>query len=634
MSGLSGLWYFDSRPLDDGDEAWVLSGLGESERMPIGLWRAPGLLMGQQCSRFEAAGATCAFDGRLDNRKDLLTQLGESSAASLSDSALALRVYQTRGQDGLRDLIGDWSLAIAGTASRFILLASDYAGVRPLYYRRTAECLTWSSSLSHLVRRSGQTQLDEDYIASFLTHGSAAHRTPYRGIYPVPPGRAACITPDKVSTRPFWDLPVDRETRFKDPASYAEQLRILFQEAVAVRMGSGAPVCAELSGGLDSSSIVGMADSLANAHPGGFHQPATFTYTHEGAADEKYVRVVERARGLASIRLSLEEYPLVAADQAGSAAPAWWGPRFTELRRQLDSAGADVFLTGQLGDFVMGNVLDDSSQAVDYLREGRWLAAARETYGWSVALRVPVYPLFWRALRTAYSPWTPAIESGASGGAHSLSPQLLKRVSRGPAEQLPEGIWRQARPGARSRFRALSQMLDSRTLQAPEALQHISYTHPFAHRPLVEFMLTIPPAEVCRPGEPRRLMRQALAGILPPAILQRKSKATYADVYRQALIPLASAMLAEPGGILSAEYGFVDRKSVTERLGRFLQGLECNDPQLRQLLLFEFWLRNRERNTHFRGTATSILVPRPGAVSSVNVAPMRSARSRMPLTPK
>jgi hypothetical protein len=136
--------------------------------------------------------------------------------------------------------------------------------------------------------------------------------------------------------------------------------------------------------------------------------------------------------------------------------------------------------------------------------------------------------------------------------------------------------------------------LDARTLQAPEALQHISYTHPFAHRPLVEFMLTIPPAEVCRPGEPRRLMRRAFAHILPPAILQRKSKATYADHYRQALIPLAARMLSQPDQIRLVTHGYADRHSVTERLTRFLQGLDCNEPQLRQLLLFEFWLRNRE----------------------------------------
>jgi hypothetical protein len=110
----------------------------------------------------------------------------------------------------------------------------------------------------------------------------------------------------------------------------------------------------------------------------------------------------------------------------------------------------------------------------------------------------------------------------------------------------------------------------------------------------VEFMLTIPPAEVCRPGEPRRLMRRAFAEFLPSAVLRRKSKAVYTTVYRQALMPLAAELLAKPGNIRLVDRGYVDRQSITERLTAFVQGLACNEPQLRQVLLFEFWLRNRE----------------------------------------
>jgi hypothetical protein len=386
-----------------------------------------------------------------------------------------------------------------------------------------------------------------------------------------------------------------------------------------------------------------MADSIAQERSGGPDKPTTFTYTHQGCTDEKYFRAVERARNLTSIRLDLEEYPFVALDQAGNSAPAWWGPRLAELSHQLAAIGAGVFLTGQLGDFVMGNVVEDSQQVVDYLLDGHWLGAFREAYEWSRALRVPIYPLLWRALRTAYSPWTASVESGASDyvssytQVHSLTPGLLNRASLNQFEAVPERNWRDARPGQRSRFRALSDMLDGRTLQAPETLQHISYTHPFAHRPLVEFMLTIPPAEVCRPGEPRRLMRRAFGHFLPPAILQRRSKATYTSVYRKALIPLAAEMLSQPARIRLVGRGYVDRHSLAERLARFLQGLDCNEPQLRQLLLFEFWLRNREAariNHPFLGTTTSIFVPRPGAESSMNVAPMLSARSRMPLIPK
>jgi hypothetical protein len=88
-------------------------------------------------------------------------------------------------------------------------------------------------------------------------------------------------------------------------------------------------------------------------------------------------------------------------------------------------------------------------------------------------------------------------------------------------------------------------------------------------------------------------MRRAFAGLLPSLVLNRKSKAAYTSVYVQALMPLAAALLKRPTGIQLVERGYVDRKSLTSRLERFTQGLDCNESQLRVLILFEFWLRNR-----------------------------------------
>ena len=92
-------------------------------------------------------------------------------------------------------------------------------------------------------------------------------------------------------------------------------------------------------------------------------------------------------------------------------------------------------------------------------------------------------------------------------------------------------------------------------------------------------------------------MRRAFAGLLPPAILNRRSKGTYERVYRQALVPMAAELLRQPGEIRIVEFGYVDRRSILERLTRFTEGLDCNESQLRQLILFEFWLRNSESST-------------------------------------
>lgn len=606
MSKLCGVCYFDSRPMPEPEDgAWVESALGHPAWLVPRQYRDPGLLMGWAAGRhsphdqglFHSSGRTsCSWDGRLDNRRDLLPQTG--LPPDCPQSAIALGLYQQKGVDGLRDLVGDWSLCIWDAPRGAIVLASDYAGIRPLYYYRCAGRLYWSSSLADLVRRMVTPELDELYVGSFLVRGSAAARTPYSGIFAVPPGHAVSISRDGIVTQAFWHPPTRQEIRYQDERCYEEQLLELFREAVQVRIAGGTPVCAELSGGLDSSSVVSMADRLRRQAPGHVPDLHTFSYTHEHCADEKYFREVERACQLSGCHLELQEYPAVAADRA-AAAPAWWELRFQELARRMAAMEAGVFLTGQNGDLIMGNTTDDSSQVSEWLAQGRLWEAAREAYAWARSLQVPIYPILWRSLREACSSWVPPVSPQAAVGAirgsteDSLVEGFRARTELYERERLASGPRRDAPPGRRQRFRAVGEVLENRLLQAPEALQHVSYTHPFAHRPLVEFMLTIPAHIVTRPRQPRRLMRRAFAGLLPPLVLARKSKAAYTAMYVGALMPLAATLLRNPGGIQLVERGYVDRNSLTNRLERFTQGLECNESQLRQLILFEFWLRNR-----------------------------------------
>jgi len=131
------------------------------------------------------------FDGRLDNRSDLLLRL--SLKSNTSNAAIARASYERWGTAGFIQLIGDWSLVIRDYVNRMTILVSDLAGVRPLYYHVQEGRVQWSNRLQALVEETGITDLDEQYIAGFLTIGGCANRTPYKGIYSVPPGHAVCV---------------------------------------------------------------------------------------------------------------------------------------------------------------------------------------------------------------------------------------------------------------------------------------------------------------------------------------------------------------------------------------------------------------------------------------------------------
>jgi hypothetical protein len=176
--------------------------------------------------------------------------------------------------------------------------------------------------------------------------------------------------------------------------------------------------------------------------------------------------------------------------------------------------------------------------------------------------------------------------------ATSLVPGFRDRTGLSEPGGMFSTAWMQAPPERRKYFQALSTMLELRTLQPPEPLQHLDYTHPFAHRPLVEFVMTVPAEVLCGPGEPRKLMRSALSDLWPPTLRKRRSKGLFDAPWLEALRPLARDLL-KARQLEVVERGFVDRASVRSRLERLAGGLECNVFQLQQIVLLELWLRHR-----------------------------------------
>jgi len=88
-------------------------------------------------------------------------------------------------------------------------------------------------------------------------------------------------------------------------------------------------------------------------------------------------------------------------------------------------------------------------------------------------------------------------------------------------------------------------------------------------------------------------MRRALGDGWPARLRTRRSKGLFGAPWNQALRPLASRLLCTPTWLV-VERGWVDADNLKSRLERLLHGIECNEPQLRQVILLEFWLRHRE----------------------------------------
>src|SRR5437588_11593966 len=137
--------------------------------------------------------------------------------------------------------------------------------MRCLYYSFERNHVTWSSILDPLVEFADRAfKICEEYVAGWFAYFPDAHLTPYQGVYAVPPASFVVLKPgknalDQTVTR-YWEFDSRKRIRYRTDAEYEEHFRTVFAQAVGRRLRSDRPVLAELSGGMDSSSIVCMAD--------------------------------------------------------------------------------------------------------------------------------------------------------------------------------------------------------------------------------------------------------------------------------------------------------------------------------------------------------------------------------------
>ncbi len=210
----------------------------------------------------DVAGNVLVYDGRLDNYRELMAQLGLKGEGT-PDSEIVLSAYRRWGKDCFARLIGDWALALWAPRSRSLYLVRDHAGTRLLHYSRNSSgALVWATYLDSYLNTPALDSLDPVHMASYLAMAPCYGRTPYRDIRTVLPGHLLKATSQSTSASQFWK-PIDsRPLSCCSFEGLKEEFLHLLEQSVARRTSPGAPILAELSGGMDSSSIVCIADRV------------------------------------------------------------------------------------------------------------------------------------------------------------------------------------------------------------------------------------------------------------------------------------------------------------------------------------------------------------------------------------
>ena len=566
-----------------------------------------------------SSGAVITWDGRLDNRAELIDELRDSLTVNSTDVAIVAVSYEKWGANCLGKLIGDWALSIWNPRARSVLLAKDPIGTKHLFYSFDDKQLTWSTILDPLVLFAGKTfEICEEYIASwFAIMFPAAHLTPYVGIHAVPPSCSVLLRPGEHGVRrvanKYWDFDPGKRIRYRTDAEYEEHFRTVLATAVQRRLRSDRPVLAELSGGMDSSSIVCMADLII---AGGYTDcPRLDTITWYDQSKPNWGEIphftkVEEKRGRIGHHIdagALKEHhsqiPFGTEFVSDRFAPTLipngrQSELFKENAAYMTSMGYRVTLSGIGGGEVTGDgVPTPTPEFQNLLARGRVVTLARQLKAWAAKMRKPRLPL----LREAVRGFSPLGFQDIPEYITPVAPWLCPGFVRRNRAALGDYPFRVKLFGPLPSFQHNLRVLDGdRKLLALCNLQRQlprDVRYPFYDRDFLEFMYAIPREQIVGVGQRRFLMKRALVGIVPDEILNRKKKGIAPQkTLKNVSVENASTewpCLAEIGQhIVGSSIGIVDPNRFWEALQKARRNEEVPIESLKSTLTLESWLRH------------------------------------------
>lgn len=214
---------------------------------------------GQQPISNEAGDIWVVYNGEIYNFKDVRARLEQRGHTfkTQTDTEVIVHAYEEYGDDCVNHFNGMFAISLWDARRRRLFLARDRVGVKPLYYWADHSKLVFASELKALILHPDvPRQINLAALDLFLTleYVPAPH-TIYEGIFKLLPGHTLTVENGELKTRQYWDVPYQPVSQ--NEAECTEALASLINDAVRIRLISDVPLGAFLSGGIDSSTIVG-----------------------------------------------------------------------------------------------------------------------------------------------------------------------------------------------------------------------------------------------------------------------------------------------------------------------------------------------------------------------------------------
>jgi asparagine synthase (glutamine-hydrolysing) len=556
---------------------------------------------GRQPIHNEDGTVWVVLNGEIYNFRELRRDLESRGHVfyTLTDTETIVHLYEEYGDGCVDHLRGMFAFALWDEKLRRLLLVRDRLGVKPLYYAEVASRLVFASELKALLKLPYvEPEINwpaASHLFTFLT--TPASESIVQGVRKLPPAHLLVATPgSKTQLFPYWDLRFEA-ARGRSAPDLAEELRSRLDESVRLRLVSDVPLGAFLSGGLDSSAVVA---SMARQQTG---PVKTFTIGFKDRASDESAHARRVAR-----RFRTEHHELVLEPEVTDVVEdiAWhldepFGDSSaipTFMVSQLAAQHVKVVLSGDGGDELFAGY---DKYGVEARRRIFPLPSAARRIAGMIAGRLPPGARGRNFLRNLaldgprrYLDESTLFRRDAKE--RLFLPEVLERM--GDADPSSEELGILTR-GADGHWLSAVRYLDLKAylpLDILTKVDRMSMAHslearePLLDHPLVEFAATIPPGMLLRGSTTKWLFKEAMRGILPDDIIDRR-KHGFA-------VPLGSWFRGRLGGFVRdllltkrcRDRGFFNPAAIEDLVQRHEQGRQL-DLHLWTLLSFELWCR-------------------------------------------
>lgn len=491
----------------------------------------------------EDKGLCIVFNGEIYNYlevRQLLEKKGYRFTSS-SDTEVILHAYEEWGKACLERFRGMFAFAIWDVKKKELFIARDRLGVKPLYYVEKEGQLYFASEIK-AFKETGliNNELDPGAINLYFTFRfTPGTQTVLREVKRLAPGHFMVWKGGHLRIEKYWDIELGEETGGERPETeYVEEFLDIFREAVRLRLVSDVPVGAYLSGGLDSSFIVGIMAGMMK------RPVSTFSVGFPDGADESpYSKIV-------ADYFHTDHHPLGVTSRAVDVIPdvIWHldeplsdaATIPTYLMSQVTKKEVTVILSGEGADEQLGGYDKYKALYYPYLM--------RNSYPKSLFKALSGYtsgnPKTYRAMEylgnlndpsVAYIRFNSVFLQEEREGLFS-SAELREDVSKGRELEIVRGCL-----DRKGDFLNRLLLLDLKTWLPDDLLlknDKMTMAHgieartPFLDHKLVEFLIKVPGHLKLRWFKEKYLLRQSMKGVVPDEILKRKKKGFSVPIHK------------------------------------------------------------------------------------------------------